>query len=92
MAQDGTKDFGGIPKEAKKRKRSPRTVYGRSRAYGHFQAPIERILRRRRGYVVIKSITRMIATALLVFWVPSVVSALAQVQTSPFLTVNFFSF
>jgi hypothetical protein len=40
----------------------------------------------------IKSMTRMIATALLVFWVPSVVSALAQVQTSPFLTVNFFSF
>ncbi|UXN66412.1 MT-A70 family methyltransferase (plasmid) [Phyllobacterium sp. A18/5-2] len=40
----------------------------------------------------IKSMTRMIATALLVFCVPSVVSALAQVQTSPFLTVNFFSF
>ncbi len=44
------------------------------------------------SYEVIKSMIRMIATELLVFWVPSVVSALAHVQTSPFLTVNFFSF
>lgn len=49
-------------------------------------------LRRIAPYEVIKSMIRMIATELLVFWVPSVVSALAQVQTSPFLTVNFVSF
>jgi hypothetical protein len=53
-------------------------------AVAHFGAPPP--------YEVIKSMIRMIATALLVFWVPSVVFPLAQVQTSPFLTVNFFSF
>jgi hypothetical protein len=31
----------------------------------------------------------MIATASLVFWVPSVGSALAHVQRSPFFTVNY---
>jgi hypothetical protein len=46
----------------------------------------------RLAYAVIKSMTRIIATELLVFWVPSVVSALAHVQTSPFLTVNYFLF
>ena len=43
-------------------------------------------------HAVIKSMIRMIATALPVFWVPSVVSAFAQAQTSPFLTVNLFLF
>ena len=44
------------------------------------------------AHAVSKSITRMIATTLPLFWVPSVVSSFVQVQTSPFLAVNVFSF
>jgi hypothetical protein len=43
-------------------------------------------------HVVSKSMNLMIATASLLFCVPSEVMPLAQVHTSPFLTVNCLSF
>ena len=46
----------------------------------------------RHDYAGSKSMIRMIATVLPLFWVPSVVMPLAQVQTSPFFTVNCFAF
>src|SRR3954464_2313193 len=44
------------------------------------------------AHVVSRSMILMIATALLLFCVPSVVMPLAQVHTSPFLAVNCLSF
>jgi hypothetical protein len=44
------------------------------------------------GHAGIRSIIRIIATVLPLFWVPSVVMPFAQVQTSPFFTVNCLSF
>ena len=44
------------------------------------------------GHAGIRSIIRIIATVLPLFWVPSVVMPFAQVQTSPFFTVNDLAF
>ena len=50
------------------------------------------VLQEEHDYAGSKSMIRMIATVLPLFWVPSVVMPLAQVQTSPFFTVNCFAF